>query len=261
MRSDEEVNNESGAELSLKKNYEAILEVIKDKAVLVAATKTFPAEKIESAYDLGIRDFAESKIQEAEEKIPILKEKLKKAKWHMIGHLQSNKVKIAVELFDVIQSVDSLNLAELIGKESNKKGKVTEVFLEVNIGMEPQKFGVNPHEAFDILKKIINIEGIKVKGLMTVPPVVDEDKTRDYFKQMRQLFKKAKELSEDMEFLSMGMSDDYLVAVDEGSNMVRIGRALFGDRIIEKDNDKKNNEKKDNSRKDNDKAREEKSSE
>ncbi len=232
----------------IKRNYETILEIIKDKAILVAASKTFSSDKIEQAYDLGIRDFAESKVQEAEEKIPELREKLKKARFHMIGHLQSNKVKKAVDLFDVIQSVDSLNLAELIGKESEEKGKITDIFLEVNIGMEPQKFGVNPHEALDIMKQIMTIRGIKIKGIMTVPPVVDEERTREYFKQMRQLFKKAKELSEDVEFLSMGMSDDFIIATEEGSNMVRIGRALFGNRI-EKDNDKKNNSKKDNGEK------------
>lgn len=216
--------------MTIKEKYEEIKEKLQDKAVVVAVTKNVSAEKIKEAYESGIRLFGESKVQEAEEKLANLGKLRLKAKWHMIGHLQSNKVKKAVRLFDLIQSVDSINLAELIGKAAKEKGKVMDVFLQVNIGMEPQKHGVNPHEAIDVLKKIISVEGIRVKGLMAIPPIAEEQKTRKYFKQMRHLFTKANAISDDIEFLSIGMSDDFMLAVSEGANMVRIGRLIFGER-------------------------------
>lgn len=190
----------------------------------IAVTKQVSVEKIFYAHSLGIDHFGENRIQEAKMKIGQLPNTLK---WHMIGHLQTNKVKDAVVMFDMIQSLDSLRLAERLRRVAREVDKTVEVLLEVNIGKEPTKSGFLEHEVKDVFDKIQKWEGLKVRGLMTVAPLlVNPEEVRPFFKKMRILFEGLKGL----EILSMGMSHDYSVAIEEGSTMIRVGQALFGPR-------------------------------
>lgn len=201
-------------------------------ATLVVVTKTQPVEKVIEAINSGITDIGENRVEEAFEKIELLEkynlleENLrKKVKWHMIGHLQTNKVKTAIEIFDMIQSVDSFKLAKEIDRQCKKINKIMPVLIEVNISGEKQKYGIKPEEVFSFLELTGQLDNIKVKGLMCMAPFFEPgtiEKTRPYFKELYSLFKKT-----NLEILSMGMSNDYRIAVEEGSNMVRIGTAIF----------------------------------
>ena len=190
---------------------------------LVAVTKTRTVEEIRHAIMSGVTCIGENRVQEAEKKFPFLP----KVEKHMIGHLQTNKVKLAVELFDMIQSVDSLKLAEEISKRCETIGKVMPVLVEVNIGNEPNKYGIKPEDAGSFVKEISKLKNIDVQGLMCVAPLLAPEETRPYFKKMKQLFGSVG----NMKWLSMGMSNDYKTAIEEGSNMVRIGTAIFGYRV------------------------------
>jgi len=185
---------------------------------LVAVTKTFPVETIIKCIDAGIKEIGENYVQEAENKFAIIGNKVK---WHMIGHLQRNKVKKAVKIFDMIQTVDSYKIAEKINEECLKIGKIMPVLVQVNVSGD--KFGIDPEEVHIFLKELSTFENIRVKGLMCIASF---SKPRDDFRRMKSIFDKA-----GLEILSMGMSDDYRIAIEEGSNMVRIGRALFGERL------------------------------
>lgn len=188
---------------------------------LVAATKQATAGQVRECIKLGIKDIAENRVFEAEEKFNALSDL--KFKKHMIGHLQTNKAKAAISVFDVMQSLDSLKLAKEIDKRAKNTGKIMPVFIEVNIGKEEQKSGVLPEETLAFYDKIIKFSNLKVNGLMCIAPLVEPEQARPYFKQMKKLSDQLK-----LKWLSMGMSNDYIIAIEEGSNMVRIGRALFG---------------------------------
>jgi pyridoxal phosphate enzyme (YggS family) len=189
---------------------------------LVVVTKTHEADEVNEAIGCGITCIGESKVQEAEDKFPRLSGNLEK---HLIGHLQTNKVKSAVQLFDVIQSVDSLKLAKEIDKRCCDIGKIMPIFIEINIAGEESKGGAAYDEAKEFYFKIIPLKNIKVIGLMTIAPYVEPELTRPYFRKMKILFDELK-----LRWLSMGMSSDFQQAIEEGSNMVRIGTAIFKER-------------------------------
>lgn len=198
---------------------------------LIAVTKTVSAEKIEEAIQAGITDLGENRIQEAIPKIEALREKYPDVKWHMIGHLQRNKVRQALGIFDIIQSVDSERLAKAI--EDQAKARVP-ILIEVKTSDEAAKYGVPADATIEFLKKIAGLKHLNIQGLMTMAPWFDDpEKARPYFKTLRELRDKIVELkipNVEMKYLSMGMTDDFETAIQEGSNMVRIGRAIFGKR-------------------------------
>jgi PLP dependent protein len=199
---------------------------------LVAVSKTHPLEKIRAAHAAGQRIFGESRIQEAREKIPELDDL--DITWHLVGHLQTNKAKYAAKLFDVIESVDSLRLAEELDKRCRGLDKIMDVFLQVNTSGEEQKFGVDPTDLASLIQSLIKMDHIRITGLMTIGPLVDdEQQIRQAFKKLAQLRDsiKGKFPSLSLEYLSMGMSSDYRIAIEEGATHVRIGTALFGERI------------------------------
>lgn len=200
-----------------------------DEITIIGVTKTHPSSLIREAVEAGISNIGENRIQEAEPKI---RELGSIARWHMIGHLQTNKVRRAVELFDVIQSVDSLRLAEEISKRAGEIGKKIECYVEVNSSGEVAKSGVAPNMAIELIRQVHSLPNVKLTGLMTVGPLTD-DKTeiRRAFVLCRNLFDEGKAIV-GAQFcnLSMGMSDDFELAIVEGSTMIRIGSLLFGGR-------------------------------
>jgi len=195
---------------------------IQSDVKLIAVTKTRTVEEIKQAIKAGIACIGENRVQEAEEKFPLLPNVEK----HMIGSLQTNKVKLAVKLFDMIQSVDSLKLAKEIDKRCKAINKVMPILVEINIGDEASKHGIKPEDVEGFVKEISKLKNIKVYGLMCVAPLVNPEEARPYFKQMKRLF----DSIGNMKWLSMGMSNDYKIAIEEGSNMIRIGTAIFGER-------------------------------
>jgi len=198
---------------------------------IIGAVKNQPLEMVKEALDAGLADIGENKVQEAKAKAEILKQKHPHVTWHMIGHLQRNKVRHALDIFDIIHSVDSERLAREIEAKASKE---VPVLIEVNTSKEATKFGVPADSAIDLLKKIVELKQLKVQGLMTMAPLADDpERARPYFRRLRQLFDEIKGLNlpnVEMKYLSMGMTDDFEVAIQEGSNMVRIGRAIFGKR-------------------------------
>ena len=209
----------------------AILAELPEGVELEAAAKTRTAAEIEAAIAAGVKIIGENYVQEALK----VKEKVKlPAKWHLIGHLQKNKVKKAVEIFDMIETVDSYELAEEINKRCQKINKVMPVLIEINSGKEPQKAGVMPEETIDLIKRVARLPYIQIMGLMTMGPwLEDPEKLRPYFRLTKELFEEIKTLNlpnVEMRYLSMGMSDSYKVAIEEGANLVRIGTKIFGER-------------------------------
>ncbi len=196
---------------------------------LVAVSKTHSASMIQTAVAAGCRDIGESRIQEAEEKII---EVGHIARYHMIGHLQTNKVKKAVQLFDVIHSVDSLKLAEEISRRAGEIERKIECLIEVNISGEEAKSGVAPEDTLDLVKKVYGLPNIELAGLMAIGPQSDdEDDIREAFARCRELFKEGKAIVGDQfDCLSMGMSGDFELAIAEGATMIRVGTAIFGSR-------------------------------
>lgn len=203
----------------------------KEDIILVAVTKNVEPERINDAIDAGIKIIGENRIQEAQEKFKFISKDVEK---HLVGHLQTNKVKKALELFDLIHSLDSLHLAQEISKRSRETGKAAEVLIEVNTSDEPSKYGVKPEEVSDLVKEISKLGNIKIKGLMTVGLFTEDiEKVRPCFVKLRNLFESLKSLKKEnveMRYLSMGMSSDFEVAIEEGANMIRIGTAIFGPR-------------------------------
>ena len=198
---------------------------------LVAVSKTVSAESIQEAIAAGVTILGENYMQEARNKIARIE---KQVEWHFIGHLQSNKAKYAVDLFSMIQSVDRLALAEELGQEANKRGKIVPVLIQVNISGEESKSGIDPQETLQLLERIAALQHLAVQGLMTMPPwFEDPEDARPYFSAMRKLREK---LSREkipgvaLQELSMGMSGDFEVAIEEGATLVRIGTAIFGPR-------------------------------
>ena len=225
----------------LKENLENVIENIKNSAnsagrdlndiTLIAVSKTKSAEMIKEIYDLGIRDFGENYVQELTEKVPLLPSDIR---WHMIGHLQTNKIKYIIDKVYMIHSVDSVHLAQAIGKEAVKRNMTVKVLLEVNVGMEDTKFGFTSDNLIDNYKEIMRVEGIEVCGLMTSAPYVENpEENRRYFIQLRSLMVDLKDkglYNKSRYFLSMGMTCDYTTAVEEGASYVRVGTAIFGAR-------------------------------
>lgn len=198
---------------------------------LIAVSKTKPIPDLQEAYDAGARDFGENKVQEIMDKYPALPDDIR---WHMIGHLQRNKVKYIVDKVYMIHSVDSLRLAEEISKEAQKKNVIVNILIEVNIALEETKFGTSAAETMELVEQISKLPGIRIKGLMTIAPFVsDPEENREYFQKMKQLSVDISTKNIDnvsMEILSMGMTGDYEVAVEEGATYVRVGTGIFGER-------------------------------
>ena len=202
-----------------------------DSCTLIAVSKTKPVEMLKEAYDAGCRDFGENKVQEILDKYDKLPQDIR---WHMIGHLQTNKVKYIVDKVAMIHSVDSVKLAREISKEAVKHGVCVPILLEVNVAKEDSKFGFMAEELSKAVEEIALLPGIQVEGLMTIAPFVeDAEENRVYFKQLKQLAVDISAKNIDnihMRVLSMGMSGDYLVAVSEGATYVRVGSSIFGSR-------------------------------
>ena len=201
---------------------------------MVAAAKTRQPQEILEAVDAGIEIIGENYVQEAEKAYEIVGGR---AKWHLIGHLQKNKVKKAVKVFDMIETVDSIELARELDKRCAQIGKIMQVLIEVNSGREEQKAGVFPKNVEQLIREISSFPNIKVMGLMTMGPRFgDPEDSRPYFVETRKIFEKLKELdlpNVEMKYLSMGMSNSYQVAVEESANMVRLGTRIFGERDYE----------------------------
>lgn len=199
---------------------------------LMAVTKTFPVQAVKAAFDSGITLFGENKVQELLEKLPSLDMNGRSA--HIIGHLQTNKVKYIIDKVDMIESVDSVHLAREIDKQAAKIGKKMDVLIEVNVGAEESKSGISEKDVPEFLNAMKEFVHVNVKGFMAIPPYFeDREKTRPYFTEMRKLFvdnaaKKSDNI--DMRILSMGMSSDFDIAIEEGSTLVRVGTKIFGKR-------------------------------
>jgi hypothetical protein len=199
----------------------------RDEVALIAVTKTHGAEIVEAAIEAGIAEIGENRVQEAREKIGRVRGR---ARWHLIGHLQSNKAAEAARLFDVVQSVDSEALAAKLGRAAAAEGKTIDVLIQVNVGGELQKSGVEPPAAAGLARAIEAIPSLRFRGLMTVPPFLPPEEMRPHFRALRELRDALRASYENCSELSMGMSDDFEVAIEEGATMIRLGRALFGAR-------------------------------
>lgn len=225
--------------MSIKENLEKISEKIRVKSqlvgrdpqeiTLVAVTKTVEVDRIEEAIASGANIIGESRVQEAKEKYAKVDNRVI---WHLVGHLQRNKAKDAIKIFDLIHSVDSAKLAKEINKQARKVGKIQKILIEVNVSGEESKYGLRPEEVITFLKEVSGLSNIKVEGLMTMAPLYENpEDCRPYFRKLRELTEEVRaENIKNVEtvYLSMGMSNDFEVAIEEGSNMVRIGTAIFG---------------------------------
>lgn len=203
---------------------------------LIAVTKGVDRDIISEAIEIGLRDFGENRVQSALQKVPELKGSFRKSNvsWHLIGHLQRNKAKVAVELFDVIHSLDSLELAEYIDKQAGRIGKIQRVLIQVKLSHEESKHGIDKESLPDLLKGLTGLGNLHAEGLMTIPPYFnDPEKSRPYFRELRELRDYAEKSGFGLRELSMGMSNDFEVAIEEGATMVRVGTAIFGDRRME----------------------------
>jgi pyridoxal phosphate enzyme (YggS family) len=231
--------------MSISANYTKIRQEIPDDVTIVLAAKKRTPQEVIEAIEAGATDIGENYVQEAGQIHSDLWKKAAKVKWHMIGHLQTNKINKALRIFDVIQTVDSLVKAEAIDKRVERaKRKIVPVFIEINIGSEDSKAGIKPveHEPFDeyveiLVRDISRLEHIRLEGLMTMGPRFgNPEDVRPYFRRTKKIFEKIKTLrlpNVDMKYLSMGMTNSYRIAIEEGSNMVRIGTAIFADRKCE----------------------------
>lgn len=208
----------------------------RSEVTLIAVSKTKPVAYLQEAYDQGIRDFGENKVQELTGKIEQMPENIN---WHMIGHLQRNKVKYIAGKTALIHSVDSYRLAEEINIQAKKRGIVIPVLIEVNVAGEESKFGVSLEDAKALVDDVASLDGITVKGLMTIAPYVkDPEENRPLFKALKDLSVDIAAENKDnvtMDILSMGMTNDYQVAIEEGSTMIRVGTGIFGERNYNKD--------------------------
>jgi len=224
---------------NLKKIQEVIFSVCKQigrdpkEIVVVGASKYTDAEHVQEAVNAGLQHVGENRIQDAIEKFEDLDCRGVKVTRHMIGHLQSNKAKQAVEYFDLIQTVDSLKLASELNKHCSQLNKNIDILIQVNTSREDQKSGISPGSVSDFIKQVVVFDRLNILGLMTMAPFVDDDNIiRSCFKELKQVFENVKKDYDGenrviMKYLSMGMSGDYEIALEEGANMVRIGRAIF----------------------------------
>lgn len=225
----------------LKNNLEEVNNIIKEHAVkvsrnpeditLVAVSKTKPVEMLKEVYDLGVRDFGENYVQELVDKIDQLPSDIR---WHMIGHLQTNKIKYIIDKVYMIHSVDTLHLAQAISKEAVKRNLTVKILLEVNVADEESKFGLTKENFLENYKEMMNLPGIDILGLMTSAPYIENmEDNRQYFVQLRSLMIDLIDkglYNKDNYYLSMGMTGDYPVAVEEGATLVRVGTGIFGAR-------------------------------
>jgi PLP dependent protein len=200
-----------------------------DDVKLVAITKTHPAEKVREAIEAGQTLFGESRVQEARAKIPALPSKIR---WHFVGHLQKNKVRQALPLFEMIHSVDSLALAQDVNRIAEEEGLYPRVLLEVNVAGEGSKFGFAPDKLRKEMEEVLGLPRLSIEGLMCIPPIANEaESSRQYFVRLRALRDSLeKEFSLKLPWLSMGMTNDFAIAVEEGATLVRVGTAIFGER-------------------------------
>ncbi len=204
-----------------------------DEIILVCVTKTAPVETVNELIKLGISEIGESKVREAQDKFTkIIQQNIRT---HMVGHLQKNKARFAVKIFDIIHSVDSFQLAEELDRQvairGLRSGDKLDILLQINVSGEKTKFGIEPKGVFDLIEKVSRLRNVKIKGLMTIAPIVkDPEEARPFFRRLKELreeiISKYKEI--DMSYLSMGMSQDFEVAIQEGANIVRIGTAIVG---------------------------------
>ena len=203
----------------------------RDEVTLIAVSKTKPVEMLQEIYDENIRDFGENKVQELCSKMEQLPSDIR---WHMIGHLQRNKVKYIVGKVELIHSVDTYRLAEEINIQAKKQNVIVPILVEVNIAHEESKFGISAEDAILLVEEISKLENIRIKGLITIAPYVENpEDNRLYFRKIKQLSVDITNKNIDnvfMEILSMGMTGDYMVAIEEGATMVRVGTGIFGER-------------------------------
>lgn len=218
------VNEKIRASISERKE----VKITGDEVTIVAVTKNHPADVITEALSCGIQNIGENRVQEAKHKQDELG---KNGVWHLIGHLQTNKVRQAVAIFDLIESADSERLLALIDKEAGRLGKVQNVLLQLNIAKEEQKSGFSKDEYLEIINKLDDFPNVNVQGLMVIAPKTDNiEETRPVFAAGYRCYCRLKKIRPQIKYLSMGMSGDYTVAIEEGANIVRVGTALFGQR-------------------------------
>ncbi len=217
----------------IKENVERVLRDLPEGVELVAAAKTRTAEEILEAIEAGVKIIGENYIQEASQAFNVIG---KRVRWHFIGHLQRNKVQKAVQIFDLIETADSFEITKEIDKKCKAIDRIMPVLIEVNSGREEQKFGVLPEDAENLIKKVYTLKNIKVIGLMTMGPRFgNPEDSRPYFEETKKIFEKVKGLNlpnVEMRYLSMGMTNSYKIAIEEGANIVRIGTKIFGERDV-----------------------------
>jgi hypothetical protein len=215
----------------IKENVKKILDELSENVELVAAAKTRTPEEIKEVIEAGVKIVGENYVQQARRAFEVIG---KEVKWHFIGHLQKNKVKRAVKIFDMIETVDSYDLAQEINKRCSHVSKIMPVLIEINSGKEKQKFGVFPEDIMNLIKKISTFSNVKIMGLMTMGPRFgNSEDSRSYFIETRKIFEKIKTLNlprVEMKYLSMGMTNSYQIAIEEKANMVRISTLIFGKR-------------------------------
>lgn len=231
--------------MTLKKNIEHVLTRVKDAASisnrelcdieLVAVTKTIDVDVIKEAIDYGILHIGENRVQELIRKYEQIGNVVK---WHLIGHLQRNKVKHIIDKVDIIHSLDSYRLAREINKRAKNINRIIKCLLQVNVSGEKTKYGINPKDVEHILREIASLDNVKIVGLMMIAPhVEDVEQVRKYFKALKDIFEKIAKMNlqnVEMKYLSMGMSNDFEIAVQEGANIIRIGNSIFGERDYSK---------------------------
>lgn len=206
-----------------------------EEVKLIAVTKNVETDVIKKAVETGLREFGENRVQEAQKKVTSDELQVTSGRllWHLIGHLQKNKAKIAVQLFDLIHSVDSSELAEVINKQAEKMHKIQRILVQVKLSDEESKHGVTEDNLFDLFGKLDSMRNLKTDGLMTMPPYFDDpERSRQYFTRLRELKDRLESSGYKLPELSMGMSNDFEVAINEGATMIRVGTAIFGERLI-----------------------------
>ncbi|WP_399548827.1 YggS family pyridoxal phosphate-dependent enzyme [uncultured Clostridium sp.] len=217
--------------MTITENIKEVYKGIRDDVTVIAVSKTKPLEDIKEAYNSGVRNFGENKVQELIYKMDNFPHT--DVNWHLLGHLQRNKVKYIAGRVNLIHSLDSVKLLEEIQRQYEKQEKIAEVLIQINIGREESKTGIFIEDLENMLENCGKCNNVMVKGLMAIIPIGDEESCRKYFKDMRKIFDKLKEKkykNVEMKYLSMGMSADYKAAIEEGANMVRIGEGIFGKR-------------------------------
>jgi len=221
--------------MSIAERVEEILKKLPANVTLVAASKTRTVEEIQEAISAGVKVIGENYVQEAEKKQAVLG---RSVEWHCIGHLQKNKAGKAIKIFDLVQTLDSWQLAEILNRKAKEEGRVLPVLVEINSGREVQKSGILPEETCPFVEKVAGLSSLRIQGLMTMGPLVEKpEQMRPFFRLTRRIFEEVKSLNltnVEMKILSMGMSDSWQIAVEEGATMVRVGTAIFGPRAVNK---------------------------